>query len=194
MAISQRTILPLEHDSFAITYHRFKSGSCISVSRGDLQKGVPIVRFHSSCLFGESFRALDCDCAQQLNATLKLIASDGRGVVVYEYAEGRGIGLEKKICALEIQRRKKVDTVDAFKTMGLEPDSRSYDIAVMALNDLKVAHEIKFVTQNPNKLVAVKNAGFEVAEVINPEVVITNHNKSELLTKKHRLGYSIDNI
>jgi GTP cyclohydrolase II len=191
MAITRSTILPFEHGYSTIAYHRFETGTCVSVSCGDLSEGIPIVRIHSSCLFGEAFHALDCDCAAQLDSTLKLIREYGKGAVVYQYAEGRGIGLEEKIHALEIQRLKKVDTVEAFKSMGFNPDLRSYEIPIAALKDLKVAHTIKFASQNPNKLAAVTAAGFEVREVLDPLIVVTEHNRPELLTKKNKLGYSI---
>ena len=89
MAISHRTILPLKYGDFRISYHVFEEGSCVSVARGDVSVGSPVVRIHSSCLFGESFHALACDCAMQLSSTLQLIYNNGNGVVVYEYAEGR---------------------------------------------------------------------------------------------------------
>ncbi|HEX6462585.1 MAG TPA: GTP cyclohydrolase II RibA [Candidatus Saccharimonadales bacterium] len=193
MAITQRTTLPLEHGTFSIAFHRFEEKEyCLSVSYGELKKGTPIIRLHSSCLFGEALHSLDCDCAPQLTATLKMIAEYGQGTIIYEYAEGRGIGLEKKLQALAIQQHEKVDTVEAFKMMSLPPDTRSYEVAIMALNDLKVARTLRLVTQNPAKLNAIKEAGFEVAEVMNPKITVTPYNKPELLTKKNKLGYMIN--
>src|SRR5688500_13392165 len=110
MAITQQTVLPLKYGSFTIAFHCGTEGECVSVSTGDLHKDNPIVRIHSSCLFGESLHALDCDCARQLSSTLQLIKEQGAGVVVYHFAEGRGIGLEKKIQALELQRTQGLDT------------------------------------------------------------------------------------
>lgn len=194
MAITRSTILPFEHGYSTIAYHRFEEGSCVSISCGNLAEGVPIVRIHSSCLFGEAFHALDCDCASQLNSTLKLIADCGNGTVVYQYAEGRGIGLEEKIHALEIQRLRKVDTVEAFKSIGFSPDLRSYEVPLAALNDLKVARTIRLASQNPNKLAAITAAGFKVVKVLDPSIVVTKHNRPELLTKKNKLGYSITSV
>lgn len=194
MPITQRTVLPLKYGSFNIAYHKSKEGNCISISSGALNVGMPIVRLHSSCLFGESLHALDCDCAKQLTSTLQLIVASGNGVVVYEYAEGRGIGLENKIRALEIQRSQNVDTVEAFEFMGLKPDLRSYDMSIVALRDLEVSPTIRLASQNPRKRNALEKGGFKVVELLHPEIEITEHNKPELLAKKHKLGYSIESV
>jgi GTP cyclohydrolase II len=194
MAITHSTVLPLKYGHFRIAYHRAADGDCVSISRGELDTGAPIVRIHSSCLFSEAFHALDCDCADQLSSTLKLIAEHGNGVVIYEYAEGRGIGLEQKIRALEVQRLKGIDTVEAFQSMNLAPDMRSYERSIEGLKDLNVIQTIKFASQNPNKLAALKRAGFEVVEMVDPDIVITKYNQSELLVKKHKLGYSITSV
>src|SRR5689334_12506187 len=143
MPITQHTILSLKYGSFNIAYHKSDAGDCVSISLGNLSLGTPIVRLHSSCLFGESLCALDCDCAMQLTSTLQLIAASKNGVVVYEYAEGRGIGLENKIRVLDIQRTHNIDTVAAFKLMGFNPDLRRYSAPIKALQDLNVSPTIK---------------------------------------------------
>jgi GTP cyclohydrolase II len=194
MAVTQHTILPLEYSSFTISFHKFEAGSCVSISYGDVSVGTPVVRLHSSCLFGESLHALDCDCAKQLTSTLQLIKDNGNGVVAYEYAEGRGAGLENKIQALEIQRTKNVDTVEAFRLMGLGPDLRSYELSIEALRDLRVVSSIKFASENPHKIASIKSAGFEIVEILHPEIKVTKYNKPELLAKKHRLGYLIESV
>ncbi len=191
MAITQSTLLPLRCGLFKICYHSFDKGTCISISYGDLQNIVPIVRIHSSCLFGESFHALDCDCADQLDSTLKLIKKNRSGVIVYQYAEGRGIGLENKIKALELQRTQKLNTVEAFALLGFEPDNRKYDIEMTALIDLRINKSIKAASQNPRKLEALQGAGFTITETVHPFVRVTKHNISELLAKKDLLGYNI---
>lgn len=194
MAITQQTILPLKYGSFTIAFHRCEAGESVSVSFGDLQKGKPIVRIHSSCLFGETLHALDCDCARQLSSTLQLIREHGAGVVMYHYAEGRGIGLEKKIQALELQRTLGIDTVEAFKKMGLEPDLRDYAAVLQALDDLGLAKTIQFASQNPRKRAALQEAGYTISSILHPEIEVTEHNRSELLTKKHKLGYDIQSV
>jgi len=191
MAITKTTLLPLEYGTFTIAYHKTDKGDCVSVSFGDLQKNTPVVRIHSSCLFGESFHSLVCDCAAQLDSTLKLIVENKAGVVIYGYAEGRGIGLELKIAALELQRTRHINTVEAFKALGFEPDIRTYDVGVMALRQLNVATTIKFASQNPRKLAAVREGGFQVVEQLHPKVQLNKHNIQELRTKKQLLGYNI---
>lgn len=191
MAITQTTILPLKYGMFIVAYHKTSTGNCVSASYGDLQQGTPIVRLHSSCLFGESFHGLDCECASQLDSTFKLIKKHGAGVIVYKYAEGRGIGLEQKIEALELQRTRHIDTVEAFKLLGFEPDVRTYDTQVAALKDLKVSNSIKVASQNPHKIEAIRAAGYHIAGQLHPKVRLNQYNVPELLTKKELLGYNI---
>jgi GTP cyclohydrolase II len=194
MPITQNTILPLEYGSFSIAYHKSETGSCISISAGNLNSGLPIVRLHSSCVFGEALHSLVCECAKQLTSTLQLIAASDGGVVVYEYAEGRGVGLENKIQAMDIQRTKKVDTVEAFELMGFTPDLRSYTTSINALRDLDVSPTIRLASQNPHKRIALEKAGFKIIELLHPEIEVTEYNKPELLTKKHKLGYGIESV
>jgi GTP cyclohydrolase II len=194
MPITQSTSLPLQYGIFNIAYHKSEAGSCVSISFGDVTIGSPIVRFHSSCLFGESLHALDCDCAKQLTSTLQLIVENCSGVVIYEYAEGRGIGLEDKIRALEIQHRQKVDTIEAFRLMGFNADVRSYQLSIEALKDLNVSPTVKLASQNPHKRTAIEEAEYKVTGIVHLEIEVTEYNKPELLTKKYKLGYSIENV
>lgn len=191
MPITQSTVLPLEYGDFSIAYHKIGNANCISLSHGDVRGSVPIVRLHSSCLFGEAFHALDCDCAAQLSSTFKLIKRNKSGVVVYRYMEGRGIGLENKIKALELQRTHHLNTVDAFKKLGFEPDIRNYDAEIIALSELDIAREIKVAGQNPHKLRALEQGGFTIVEQLHPNIKLTKYNMAELATKKHVLGYDI---
>lgn len=191
MAITQTTILPLKYGSFTIAYHTSQNGDCVSISHGDLQQKIPIVRIHSSCLFGESLHALDCECAAQLNSTLKLIKHNHSGVIIYRYAEGRGLGLENKIKALELQRTQKINTVEAFKMLGFAPDLRTYEVELDALSDFSINKNIRAATQNPHKLSALKNGGYNLVEEIHPLVRITKHNIKELTAKKELLDYHI---
>lgn len=170
-----------------MAYHKSDNGGCVSVSYGDVKSGSPVVRLHSSCLFGESFHALDCDCAKQLISTLQLIVKNGSGVVVYEYAEGRGIGLEEKIRALEIQHSQNVDTAEAFRIMGYELDLRSYTVSIEALEDLNLSPTIRLASQNPHKQAALEAAGYKIVENLHPEIEITEFNRPELLAKNTNL-------
>lgn len=192
MAITQSTILPLQAGEFKINYHKFSDGYCLSFIHGDILVNNPIVRIHSSCLFGESFHSLDCDCQEQLDMTLELIKKNESGVVIYTYAEGRGIGLENKIKSLEIERVKKIDTVEAFKTLGYESDLRNYANEIGALKELNINKNLKIVSGNPYKIDSLIKAGFNIIEKITLKVTVNQYNKSELLAKKNKLGYSID--
>ncbi len=192
--ITQQTTLPLEYGDFIISYHKSPTGDCVSAHMGDITAGTPIVRIHSSCLFGEAFHGLDCDCGSQLAAAFTRIAKEGAGVIVYHYAEGRGVGLETKIQSLELQRTKGLDTVDSLTSLGFQPDLRTYDMTIAALNDLNIPTTIRVATQNPHKIAALTAAGYTVAEVVQLNVSVTELNRRELLTKKHKLGYLIENI
>jgi 3,4-dihydroxy 2-butanone 4-phosphate synthase / GTP cyclohydrolase II len=196
MAVAQTTYIPLKYGTFKLTYHKFKHDSCLSLSYGDVRQSEPVVRIHSSCLFGESFHALDCDCASQLDSTLKLIKKNRSGVIVYRYNEGRGIGLENKMKAIELQRVKKINTIEAFKILGFSADVRTYDIEIAALQDLSINTNIRVATQNPNKIRLLQEAGYTILEELHPRVQITQYNIDELLTKRDILGYHIflDNL
>lgn len=193
MSIIASTILELEYGSYRICYHRTNAGDCISFSIGDLDKTVPIVRIHSSCLFGEAMHSLHCDCGQQLDQTFEAIKKHGAGVVVYTYAEGRGIGLLKKIEAMEAQRAQDIDTVQAFTALGFDKaDLRNYDAEIEALQDLGVGCHIQLVSNNPNKIKYLTDAGFIVDKRVELAIVLNPYNEKELLVKKHRMGYYID--
>lgn len=191
MPITQSTILPLKYGDFQIAYHKQDDGYCISVSYGDLKHKTPIVRLHSSCLFSEAFQGLVCDCAAQLSSTLKLIKKNKSGVVVYRYMEGRGVGLETKIKALELQRTKKINTIEAFKILGFAPDLREYEAEIAALQELDINPEIKVASQNPYKTLILIKAGFIPIEHVHPAIKVTRHNINELITKRDLLGYNI---
>lgn len=191
MAITQSTVLPLKYGDFRIAYHKVNDTNCISLSYGDLQTTTPIIRLHSSCLFGEAFHALDCDCAAQLSSTLKLIKKNKSGAIIYRYMEGRGVGLENKIKALELQRTHRINTVEAFEKLGFEPDIRSYESEILALMDLEPSSHVKIAGQNPHKRHALEQNGFTIVEQVHPLIKLTKHNVPELLTKKHILGYNI---
>jgi 3,4-dihydroxy 2-butanone 4-phosphate synthase/GTP cyclohydrolase II len=192
MVITTSTILKLKTGDFKVSYHVTSHGEILSFSLGDLKNSVPIVRLHSACLFGEAFYSKHCDCYEQLHKSLKIIKKHGSGVVIYGSQEGRGIGMEQKIKAMELQRVENLDTVDAFKKLGFPPDLRKYDSMIQALNDLEINKEIILVSNNPNKERALKDAGFNIKQMINIEIKLTKHNKHERLTKKNKMGYYID--
>lgn len=191
MSIRATTILPTAHGEFKVNYHNFDFGSGVSFSVGDLTQENTLVRLHSSCLFTESFHSKLCDCELQLSTSLQLIANENQGVVVYTYEEGRGVGLENKIRALEVERTEGLDTVDAYKKLGFKPDPRDYKVAVSILKDLQVGNKIRLITNNPRKQKGVEEGGFEVSELVALTYPMTERLRKYLRVKKDKLGHRI---
>ena len=166
MTITASTLLNTEHGDFKISYHEHGNEFCVSFTYGDVTKNDQIVRFQSSCLFGETFHSTMCDCRQQLNEALELIKTHGNGVLVYSYKEGRGIGLKSKILSMEIERTHNVDAYEAFKILGLDKtDYRDYEVEVKALKELNLSKNIKVFSQDPKKIEVLENAGY-IVEII----------------------------
>jgi GTP cyclohydrolase II len=155
-----------------------------------MPKPVP-VRVQSSCLFGESFGAVDCDCADQLRASLGVVASEG-GILVYLYEEGRGVGLKKKIEAIGVQQRLGCDTASAFRFLGLKPDPRDHRVATSVLLAILDPHyPIELITNNPEKVNAFRAAGL-VVERRRGLVIKRSSRVAEYLEEKERvLGHEL---
>lgn len=192
MAIVASTVLKTEFGDFKVCYHETKHGSCVSFSQGKLNENTPIVRIHSACLFGETFHSLHCDCAHQLKNTMRQIHKIKHGVIIYSYQEGRGIGLKKKIQAMEIQRTEKCDTGDAFTKLGLKKtDYRKYDAEIQALKDLKLNKTIQTYSGNQLKIQQLKNAGYKIREILKEDTTHLNKlAKEERRAKEQKMGYS----
>ena len=157
--------------------------------RGNVSNGDPVLtRVHSECLTGDVFGSLRCDCGDQLSAAMKLIADQGRGVMVYLRGhEGRGIGIGHKIRAYSLQDQG-LDTVDANTQLGLPVDSREYGIGAQILADLG-ARELRLMTNNPAKYGGIAGYGLRVVERVPIITAMTNENRSYLSTKRDRLGH-----
>lgn len=160
-----------------------------------LVKGVPdpeqpfLVRMHSECLTGDVFHSLRCDCHDQLNYALDLIAQSGSGALVYMRQEGRGIGLENKIKAYKLQDEG-FDTVEANEQLGFKPDLRDYGIGAQILLDLGIK-KIKLLTNNPKKVIGLKGYGLEIVERVPIEIQPNDKNAKYLKTKRDKLGHII---
>ena len=189
MAILALASLKTEYGSFKVRYHQTENGNGVSLAKGNIKDGVPYLRIQSSCLFSESFHAIDCDCALQLQGSLKLINSKRKGALVYLFEEGRGAGLITKIKAIGAEKKLKIDTVDAFKTLGLPPDLRNYKTALEILEDLKISKQVKFITNNPQKKEALERNGFKVVEIIKLKLKINELVGKYLQIKKRKLGH-----
>lgn len=193
MAITSLTVLHLKYGQFKVCYHKTKFGECVSFSRGNISHGEPIVRIHSACLFGEAFHSLHCDCGEQLDKTLKIIAKKKSGVIIYTYAEGRGVGLENKIKSMGIERDRKVDTIKAFAALGFErADFREYKGEVMALADLNVSKNIVLISNNPHKIKELENGGYVIKKILKQKTIFNKYNEKELLLKQNKKIYYVD--
>lgn len=160
--------------------------------RGDIDDATPVLtRVHSECLTGDVFGSLRCDCGDQLATAMKLIADEGRGVLVYLRGhEGRGIGIGHKIRAYSLQDEG-LDTVDANVQLGLPVDSREYGIGAQILADLG-ARRLRLMTNNPAKYGGIAGYGLSVVERVSIVSKMTDENRSYLSTKRDRLGHLFD--
>lgn len=195
MAIKSNTIIQTDFGLFAVSYHEVADKGYVSFVYGDVTKGIPVIRIHSACLFGEAFHSLHCDCDHQLTETMRAISKRGSGAIIYSYAEGRGIGLQKKIEAMEIERTTGCDTVEAFKKLGFDkPDYRDHKAEVEVLNELDVALKIHSFSGNPNKRTALEEAGFEIIDELEIEPdTLSEIALKEKNVKKEKMGYTYKN-
>ena len=154
---------------------------------GDLDRTVPIVRIHSQCTTGDVFHSLRCDCHDQLHLALAAIADHGSGVVVYEHQEGRGIGLVDKLRAYELQDQG-MDTIEANLELGHPVDLRDYALPVEVLRALGL-RSIQLLTNNPEKIAAVRAGGIEIVKRLSADVEYSPHSARYLSTKRLKLGH-----
>ena len=161
--------------------------SAIVLTLGDVQNSCPIVRIHSQCTTGDVFHSLRCDCHDQLHLALRLIAEEGNGILLYEHQEGRGIGLMEKLRAYELQDRG-LDTIEANLQLGHAVDLRDYHLPVEILRFLKIS-SVRLITNNPEKIKAVCEAGIQIAERISADVPATPFSMHYLATKSAKLGH-----
>ncbi|MBS3991651.1 MAG: bifunctional 3,4-dihydroxy-2-butanone-4-phosphate synthase/GTP cyclohydrolase II [Erysipelothrix sp.] len=163
----------------------------VALVMGDVSDGQPVlVRVHSECLTGDAFGSLRCDCGQQYDAAMKLIAKEGRGVLLYMRQEGRGIGLINKIRAYALQDQG-LDTVEANLALGFGADMRDYGIGAQILNSLDVKKLI-LMTNNPRKLVGLAGYGIEVVDRLPIQLSHNDRNEQYLKTKKAKLGHMLE--
>ena len=162
----------------------------VVLMRGDLGGPPPLVRIHSQCLTGDVFHSLRCDCRAQLEIALQRIGEEGRGLLIYEHQEGRGIGLLNKLRAYELQDAG-ADTVEANEQLGFDADLRSYGLPGEILRYFGL-RAIRLLSNNPEKVQAVERAGVQVVERIPCLVAPADTFRSYLETKRIRLGHLLD--
>jgi len=165
---------------------------CVVLRMGDIssREDPPLVRIHSQCLTGDVFHSLRCDCRSQLELSLNLIAEEGRGLLIYEHQEGRGIGLLNKLRAYELQDGG-ADTVEANERLGFEADLRNYEMPAEILLYFKVK-SVRLLSNNPDKIAALEHAGIQVAERIPCIVAPHESTAGYLRTKKQKMGHLLD--
>jgi len=151
-----------------------------------------IVRVHSQCLTGDVFGSKRCDCGEQLHKAMEMVRKEGKGVILYMYQEGRGIGLINKLRAYELQD-KGLDTVEANIKLGFKPDLRDYGIGAQILVDLGV-RKMRLVTNNPKKIIGLEGYGLKVVERVPIEVKPHEENIAYLEAKKKKLGHILNNV
>ena len=162
----------------------------IALVKGKWKKNEPILtRVHSSCITGDIFHSLRCDCGNQLEMAMSIINKEGKGVVLYMNQEGRGIGFINKLKSYKLQENG-LDTVQANKKLGFNMDQRDYGIGAQILRNLKI-NKIKLLTNNPRKRIGLKGYGLEIVENINIETQPNVHNIKYLKTKRDKMGHKI---
>jgi GTP cyclohydrolase II len=162
--------------------------TAVALVLGDLHTSPPpLVRIHSQCTTGDAFTSLRCDCHDQLHLAMHAIAEAGTGVLVYEYQEGRGIGLMEKLRAYELQDQG-LDTIEANLQLGHEVDARDYELPARILGFLKV-RSLRLMTNNPKKIHAVSSSGIEVCGRVSADVPLGKHSAHYVATKRAKLGH-----
>ncbi|HET8549146.1 MAG TPA: GTP cyclohydrolase II [Bryobacteraceae bacterium] len=167
----------------------YRSGveEAVVLRMGDTAGDPPLVRVHSECLTGDVFHSLRCDCRAQLELALFRIAEEGRGLLIYEHQEGRGIGLMNKLRAYELQDHG-ADTVEANERLGFEADLRGYQLPGAILRHLGVG-AVRLLSNNPAKIEALERAGIRVVERVPCEVPPVATTEDYLRTKREKMGH-----
>jgi 3,4-dihydroxy 2-butanone 4-phosphate synthase/GTP cyclohydrolase II len=186
--------LPTKYGEFkAIAYRSaVDPGEHMALTIGEWTEDTPVmVRIHSECLTGDVFGSIRCDCGEQIEMALSILAKEGNGVFLYMRQEGRGIGLHNKIKAYSLQDNG-LDTVEANQSLGFEPDMRHYGIGAQILQDLGVK-QLRLLTNNPRKLVGLAGFNLEIVERIPVEASVNDENREYMRTKKARMGHILGN-
>jgi 3,4-dihydroxy 2-butanone 4-phosphate synthase/GTP cyclohydrolase II len=184
--------LPTEVGEFRIAAYRSKTSEeeFVALYKGEMNPDEPtLARIHSQCLTGDVFGSTKCDCGRQLHSAMQLIEREGRGAIVYQLQEGRGIGIINKIRAYALQDEG-ADTVEANERLGLEVDLRRYDQCAEIFLDLGL-RRVRVMSNNPEKIRAFERAGMEVVERVALEVEPHDGFARYLKTKREKMGHLI---
>ena len=195
LVVREETVdFPNKHGHFKL--HLFRSlidnSTHLALTCGDVAgKDNVLTRVHSECLTGDVFGSSRCDCGEQLDAAMDMIAKEGCGVLVYLRQEGRGIGLANKIKAYKLQEEG-CDTIEANERLGFPADLREYGIGAQILLDLGVKG-VRLMTNNPKKLVGIDGYGLKIDGRVPIEILPQQYNERYLATKKQRMGHLFQN-
>ena len=189
------TILPTHSGEFrSVVFKNILNDQAhIALVKGEIKADEPtLVRVHSQCLTGDVFGSYRCDCGEQLKKSMEMIDQEGKGVLLYLYQEGRGIGIVNKMKAYALQDEGK-DTVQANEELGFKPDLRDYGIGAQILSKLGLG-KIRIMTNNPRKIVGLEGYGLEMVERVSIEVQAKKDNIKYLRTKQEKMGHMFSNI
>nr|WP_321485661.1 bifunctional 3,4-dihydroxy-2-butanone-4-phosphate synthase/GTP cyclohydrolase II [uncultured Draconibacterium sp.] len=188
----EEVALPTDYGDFRIVPFRQKSNGAehVALIKGEWEPNEPIlVRVHSSCMTGDIFGSMRCECGDQLHASMEMIEKAGKGVIVYMMQEGRGIGLLNKIAAYKLQDQG-LDTVDANIHLGFKADERDYGVGAQILSSLGVK-KMRLLTNNPVKRIGLEGYGLQVTEIVPIEIAPNEHNQRYMKTKRDRMGHHL---
>lgn len=164
----------------------------VVLTMGDIHSSPPLVRVHSQCLTGDVFHSLRCDCRAQLELALYMVGEEGRGIILYEHQEGRGIGLMNKLRAYQLQDGG-ADTVEANEQLGFKADLRVYEMPGAVLKHLGV-NQVRLLSNNPEKILALEKAGVQVVQRVPCIAEPMASTEIYLRTKKEKMGHLLGEI
>ncbi|MGM9831236.1 MAG: bifunctional 3,4-dihydroxy-2-butanone-4-phosphate synthase/GTP cyclohydrolase II [Paludibacteraceae bacterium] len=184
--------LPTAYGDFMLTPFRQLSNGLehIALVKGEWEKDEPILcRVHSSCMTGDIFGSMRCECGEQLHKAMQMIEKEGKGIIVYMNQEGRGIGLMNKIRAYKLQEQGE-DTVEANVHLGFEPDERDYGVGAQILRQMG-AQQLRLMTNNPVKRVGLESYGIHIVENVPLEIQPNPYNERYMRTKKEKMHHNL---
>jgi 3,4-dihydroxy 2-butanone 4-phosphate synthase/GTP cyclohydrolase II len=184
--------MPTKYGEFVLVAFKEKTTGAehLALIKGTWADGEPVLtRVHSSCFTGDILGSLRCDCGEQLHRAMKMVESEGKGIILYMNQEGRGIGLVNKLKAYKLQEEG-MDTVEANIHLGFGMDDRDYGVGAQILRNLH-ATRLKLMSNNPRKRAGLIGYGLEIVQIVPIETVPNEHNEKYLQTKRDKLGHEI---